>query len=200
MRSVAPSPCLATSRRAFATRWWLAVNGCQRSCWRQRSCRRAAAWPSRCARDRSHRRSTRQRDPMLDATSRRLRAYLRAAGSSAPSRLVIPGFIGAAPDGSVTTMGRGGSDLTATLVGRCAARRVVRERRARHPHRGSSYGARRARHSGAAPARSRRGGVLGAKVLHPRALIPLTGTSIPVEVRSFINPGCAAPKSPRAGR
>ena len=28
----------------------------------------------------------------------------------------------------------------------------------------------------------------GAKVLHPRALIPLTGTSIPVEVRSFITP------------
>ena len=33
-----------------------------------------------------------------------------------------PGFIGAAPDGSVTTLGRGGSDLTATLLGRCARR------------------------------------------------------------------------------
>ena len=31
---------------------------------------------------------------------------------------VVPGFIGAGPDGTVTTLGRGGSDLTATLVAR----------------------------------------------------------------------------------
>jgi aspartate kinase len=31
---------------------------------------------------------------------------------------VVPGFVGRAPDGSPTTLGRGGSDLSATVVGR----------------------------------------------------------------------------------
>ena len=31
---------------------------------------------------------------------------------------VVPGFLGAAPDGQVATLGRGGSDLTATLLAR----------------------------------------------------------------------------------
>lgn len=31
---------------------------------------------------------------------------------------VVPGFVGRAPDGSSTTLGRGGSDLSATVVGR----------------------------------------------------------------------------------
>src|SRR6266566_978314 len=31
---------------------------------------------------------------------------------------VVPGFIGATPDGQITTLGRGGSDLTATLLAR----------------------------------------------------------------------------------
>ena len=39
---------------------------------------------------------------------------------------VVPGFIGRAPDGTVATLGRGGSDLTATLVARSlGAARVV---------------------------------------------------------------------------
>src|SRR5262249_56371834 len=29
---------------------------------------------------------------------------------------IVPGFIGSAPDGSITTLGRGGSDLTATVL------------------------------------------------------------------------------------
>jgi aspartate kinase len=39
---------------------------------------------------------------------------------------VVPGFIGRAPDGTLVTLGRGGSDLTATLLGRAlGAQRVV---------------------------------------------------------------------------
>ena len=92
--------------------------------------------------------------PSIDATRRRLSAFLREAGSAAAERLVIPGFIGAAPDGSVTTMGRGriGPDrharrplLTGTAGGAV-------ERRARDPHRGSPHGDRRAGDSRAAPA------------------------------------------------
>ena len=39
---------------------------------------------------------------------------------------VVPGYIGRAPDGSVATLGRGGSDLTATLLGRALGARQVR--------------------------------------------------------------------------
>jgi len=39
---------------------------------------------------------------------------------------VVAGYVGRAPDGSVTTLGRGGSDLTATVLGRAlGARQVV---------------------------------------------------------------------------
>ena len=53
--------------------------------------------------------------PNLPETGRRARRALRpllAAGTTP----VVPGFIGQAPDGSPTTLGRGGSDLTATLL------------------------------------------------------------------------------------
>ncbi len=128
--------------------------------------------------------------PLVDATGRRLRALLRDAGSAAPQRLVIPGFIGAAPDGSVTTMGRGGSDLTATLMGRCLkARRVVLWKDVPGI---LTADPRMVPDARVIPELHRREAAevahFGAKVLHPRALIPLTGTSIPVEVRSFINP------------
>ena len=128
--------------------------------------------------------------PSIDATGRRLRRFLRDAGSAAPQRLVIPGFIGAAPDGSVTTMGRGGSDLTATLMGRCLrARRVVLWKDVPGI---LTADPRMVPDARVIPELHRREAAevayFGAKVLHPRALIPLTGTSIPIEVRSFINP------------
>ena len=128
--------------------------------------------------------------PLIDATGRRLRAFLREAGSAVPQRLVIPGFIGAAPDGSVTTMGRGGSDLTATLIGRCLrARRVVLWKDVPGI---LTADPRMVTDTRVIPELHRREAAevahFGAKVLHPRALIPLTGTAIPVEVRSFINP------------
>ena len=105
----------------------------------------------------------------------------------------MPGFIGYAPDGSVTTLGRGGSDLTATLLARpLSARRVVLwkdvagiltadprlvpdARLIPHLH-----------HREAAEVAH-----YGAKVLHPRALIPLAGSRIVLRVRSFLDP--AAP-------
>jgi aspartokinase/homoserine dehydrogenase 1 len=103
---------------------------------------------------------------------------------------VIPGFLGATPDGEIATLGRGGSDLTATLVARGlgAARvslwkdvpglltadprvvpdaRVIPQLHAREAAELAYY---------------------GAKVLHPRALIPVTGRRIPVYVRPFGDP------------
>ncbi|HEX3276411.1 MAG TPA: bifunctional aspartate kinase/homoserine dehydrogenase I [Gemmatimonadales bacterium] len=104
---------------------------------------------------------------------------------------VVPGFLGAAPDGETATLGRGGSDLTATLMARglSAARvslwkdvpglltadprvvpdaRVIPQLHAREAAELAYY---------------------GAKVLHPRALIPVTGRRIPVYVRPFGDPG-----------
>jgi aspartokinase/homoserine dehydrogenase 1 len=102
---------------------------------------------------------------------------------------VVPGFIGHAPDGSVATLGRGGSDLTATLLGRAlgAARvalwkdvpgiltadpRTVSDARLipQLHHREAAEVA-----------------YYGAKVLHPRALIPLDGSRIVLDVRSFLD-------------
>jgi aspartokinase/homoserine dehydrogenase 1 len=103
---------------------------------------------------------------------------------------VVPGFIGATPDGDVATLGRGGSDLTATLLARAlgATRvslwkdvpglltadprvvpdaRVIPQLHAREAAELAYY---------------------GAKVLHPRALIPLMGRRIRIHVRPFDDP------------
>ncbi|MBN2369762.1 MAG: aspartate kinase [Vicinamibacteria bacterium] len=103
---------------------------------------------------------------------------------------VVPGFIGRAPDGTLATLGRGGSDLTATVLGRCldvrrvtlwkdvpgiltADPRLVPDTRLiprLHPREAAEIA------------------YYGAKVLHPRALIPLAGTRAVVHVRSFFHP------------
>ena len=103
---------------------------------------------------------------------------------------VVPGFLGAAPDGQVTTLGRGGSDLTATLLARVfAARevslwkdvpglltadprivpdaRVVPQVHLREAAELAYY---------------------GAKVLHPRALIPLIRQNVAIRIRPFADP------------
>jgi aspartokinase/homoserine dehydrogenase 1 len=103
---------------------------------------------------------------------------------------VLPGFLGAAPNGELTTLGRGGSDLTATLVARAleatrvclwkdvpglltADPRVVKDARViaeLHPREAAELA------------------YYGAKVLHPRALIPLAGRPIPIYIRPFADP------------
>ncbi len=103
---------------------------------------------------------------------------------------VVPGFIGRAPDGSLATLGRGGSDLTATLMGRVlGARRVVLWKDVPGILTADPKLVSDARlipelhHQEAAEVAH-----YGAKVLHPRALIPIAGTRIALHVRSFINP------------
>jgi aspartokinase/homoserine dehydrogenase 1 len=105
--------------------------------------------------------------------------------------VIVPGFLGAAPDGQVATMGRGGSDLSATLLARSLSAdevslwkdvpglltadpgivpdaRVVPQLHMREAAELAYYGAR---------------------VLHPRALTPLLRRSIPVRIRPFADPG-----------
>jgi aspartokinase/homoserine dehydrogenase 1 len=104
---------------------------------------------------------------------------------------VVPGFLGAAPDGQVATLGRGGSDLTATLLARALGARevhlwkdvpglltadprlvpdarVVPQLHVREAAELAYY---------------------GAKVLHPRALIPVSNRAVAIRIRPFADPG-----------
>jgi aspartokinase/homoserine dehydrogenase 1 len=126
--------------------------------------------------------------PNLAETTRRARRVLRPI---VRRRLVpvVPGFIGKGTDGTVTTLGRGGSDLTATLIARAVGAReavlwkdvpgilttdprLVSDARLipQLHHREAAEVAH-----------------YGAKVLHPRALIPIAGTRIVLRVRSFLD-------------
>lgn len=127
--------------------------------------------------------------PNLAATDRAARAVIRpllARGEIA----IVPGFLGVSPDGAVTTLGRGGSDLSATLLARALNARAVSlwkdvpglltsdPRLVPHT-------------SVIAQLHPREAAELayyGAKVLHPRALIPLTRRAMPLFVRPFANP------------
>lgn len=127
--------------------------------------------------------------PDLRRTERSARAALRPplARGAVP---VVPGFVGAAPDGQVTTLGRGGSDLTATLLARVLGARevslwkdvpglltadprivpdarVVPQLHLREAAELAYY---------------------GAKVLHPRALIPVLRRNVAIRIRPFTDP------------
>jgi aspartokinase/homoserine dehydrogenase 1 len=127
--------------------------------------------------------------PRLDASAVLARKILRPLLAKR-TVAIVPGFIGQAPDGSVTTLGRGGSDLTATLLGRALAARHVQLWK-------DVPGILTADPRLVPDARvipelhHREAGELahyGAKVLHPRALIPIADTRVTLHVRSFINP------------
>lgn len=127
--------------------------------------------------------------PDLAATDRRVRERVRPL---LRRRIipVIPGFVGGGADGAVVTLGRGGSDLTATVLGRSLgaqritlwkdvpglmttdprlvpSARIVPQLNVREAAELAYY---------------------GAKVLHPRALIPLARVKVPVFVRPFADP------------
>lgn len=107
-------------------------------------------------------------------------------------RIVVTGFIAATQHGVITTIGRGGSDLTATLLGAALPAdevwiwsdvdglmsgdpRIV-------------PGARLLRHITFAEAIEM--GQFGAKSMHPRALEPAAEYRIPVRMRNTFNPAC----------
>lgn len=130
--------------------------------------------------------------PDLDATDAALRKALKPLLSQGVTP-VIPGFIGSSPTGEVTTLGRGGSDLTAALVGRAmgatrvnlwkdvpglltADPRIVSDARVL-PQLNLREAAELAYY--------------GARVLHPRALIPILGRKVPIFVRPFAEPDAA---------
>ncbi|HEU4682170.1 MAG TPA: bifunctional aspartate kinase/homoserine dehydrogenase I [Gemmatimonadales bacterium] len=104
---------------------------------------------------------------------------------------VVPGFIGATPKGGVATLGRGGSDLTATLLARGLSASQVQLWKdvpgllTADPHVVPDARVILRLHAREAAELA----YYGAKVLHPRALIPLAGRRIPIYVRPFEDPG-----------
>jgi aspartate kinase len=122
----------------------------------------------------------------IAAASQAKLAPLLAAGSIA----VLGGFIGRAPDGSTTTLGRGGSDYSAALVGAgilageiqiwtdvdgmlTADPRVVNEADV-VPHLSFAEAAELA--------------YFGAKVLHPSTIFPAVARNIPVRILNSHRP------------
>lgn len=127
--------------------------------------------------------------PDLLATDREVRARLRALLRR--RRIpVVPGFVGGAPDGAVVTLGRGGSDLTATVLGR--ALRATRITLWKDVPGLMTTDPRLVPTARIVPQLNMREAAelayYGAKVLHPRALIPLTRVRVPVFVRPFADP------------
>src|SRR5713101_9173540 len=130
-----------------------------------------------------------QASPDYERTDRAARRVLRPllARRIIP---VVPGFLGASPADDLTTLGRGGSDLTATLIARAlGASRVslwkdVPGLLTADPRIVPDARVIPALHSREAAELA----YYGAKVLHPRALIPLAGRKIPLYVRPFADP------------
>ncbi len=126
-----------------------------------------------------------QAAPDLAATDRRVRRRLRPllAKGVVP---VVPGFVGADSEGRPVTLGRGGSDLTATLLGRSLAARAVHLWKDVEGF--LTADPRVVPDARVIPQLNVREAAelayYGAKVLHPRALIPVGGR-VPVFVRPF---------------
>ncbi|HID64008.1 MAG TPA: aspartate kinase [Anaerolineae bacterium] len=128
--------------------------------------------------------------PLMDETRARVQANLTPLLAEGITP-VVTGFIGATPSGIVTTLGRGGSDYTAAILGHCldsreiwiwtdvdgimtANPRVVPEARTLPA---ISY------------AEAAELSYFGAKVLHPKTILPALEKGIPIRIVNTFNPG-----------
>jgi aspartate kinase len=103
---------------------------------------------------------------------------------------VVPGYVGRAPDGSVTTLGRGGTDLSATVLGRALV--SLRVWIMTDVDGVLSADPRLVPEAVTLPRLSyREAGVfagLGAKVLHPKTTEPAAAAGMEVVVRNSFHP------------
>lgn len=128
-------------------------------------------------------------NPDLAATTARAAAVLRPllAAGTVP---VLGGFVGATPDGAMTTLGRGGSDFSASILGHAldadevwiwtdvngvlsADPRLVPDAR---PLPALSY------------AEAAELSYFGAKVIHPRTILPAAAKDIPIRILNTFEP------------
>jgi aspartokinase/homoserine dehydrogenase 1 len=103
---------------------------------------------------------------------------------------IVTGFIGATKDGKITTLGRGGSDFSATILGRLLDAREVwiwtdvdgvmtadpRTVKNARSLKSISYN------------EASELSYFGAKVIHPKAILPVYGKKIPVRILNTFNP------------
>lgn len=103
---------------------------------------------------------------------------------------VITGFIGATQNGVISTLGRGGSDYSATIIGHCAGAKEVwiwtdvdgvmtadpRHIKGAHTIAQLSYD------------EAAELSYFGAKVLHPRTIVPAAISNIPIFIKNTLNP------------
>src|SRR5260370_11581592 len=142
-----------------------------------------------------------QAEPLMDQVRERASARLRpmlAAGVTP----VVTGFIGATVDGTLTTLGRGGSDYSATTIGVALEAdeiiiwtdvdgvlstdpRLVPEARL----------LREISYNEAAEL-----AYFGAKVLHPKTLRPVAEAGIPVWIRNSFSPETPGTRITQTGR
>lgn len=128
-------------------------------------------------------------NPLMDLTRERTQARLEPL-LEAGTVPVVTGFVGATESGVTTTLGRGGSDYTAAILGRClntdavwiwtdvdgvmtADPRVVPEARTLTE---ISY------------AEAAELSYFGAKVLHPKTIRPAIEQGIPLRIKNTFNP------------
>lgn len=128
-------------------------------------------------------------NPLLEESTKKVKAIL----PSLLNRNIIPvitGFIGATKNSDITTLGRGGSDYSATILGYCldakqvwiwkdvdgvmtADPKIVKDAKT----------LRRISYNEAAEL-----SYFGAKVLHPRTLVPAASKKIPVWIKNSFDP------------
>jgi len=130
-----------------------------------------------------------QAQPLFEETYARLRERVAPVAQSAV--VVMGGFIGSTPDGQTTTLGRGGSDFSAAIVGAGVDAEEIQiwtdvdgmltadPRIIQGGHRVKSISF----------AEAAEMAYFGAKVLHPATMLPAMEKNIPVSILNSRNPG-----------
>ena len=154
-----------------------------------RGARARRAWVD--ARDRArHRRRAHRRGPDMDRDGRAVRGR-SGPGAPADSRCSA-GSSAPRASGVTTTLGRGGSDYSAAIVGACLGRRRDSDldRRRRHAHRRSAHrpDVRRSCRT-LSFAEASELAYFGAKVLHPATIQPAVAKNIPGAHPQLTAPG-----------
>lgn len=104
--------------------------------------------------------------------------------------VVVPGFLGTGPDGELVTLGRGGSDFSAAIIGRSIhARSVTLFKEVDGLMTADPASVPSARVLAALHYREAAElAFYGAKVLHPRTMVPLIDRKIPLNIRNTFRP------------
>lgn len=125
-------------------------------------------------------------DEVWDAVPAHLGVYRDGLSNSIP---IVTGFIAKDKDGSITTLGRGGSDLTATMIG--AAMRVEEIQTWKDVDGIMTTDPRICQDAKPVPEvtyeEAQELALFGAQVLHPRSMLPCRRTGTPVRVKNSYN-------------